>query len=210
MQMIRNKKTCENCQTTYDMMTFECPNCHKHNYDFDKTHTSKWTVSVSISHQIIYFAIGFVGLNIISLIVELIILAVNGFDKNAMDNAFNRSLSVIIIYFVLFIAMSVFVILDRKKFKHIFKPWYGYVAGFIGGVLLIFISIAYNTIIANFLPIQDNANETAVNSVLTTMPVLSVLVLAKPGTCYGTPHYCCYTYKRNKTKYRRNLFSACL
>ena len=109
--MLRVKKKCEQCETVHDMMDYECPNCHNPNEDFKKTKTSERVVTVPIVHQILFFAIGFIGLNIISLIVQFIVLAAVGFDFNVAETPINNAITISVTYFSLLAIMSIFVVL---------------------------------------------------------------------------------------------------
>ena len=179
--MLRVKKKCEQCEAVYDMMDYECPNCHNPNEDFKKTKTSERVVTVPIIYQILFFAIGFIGLNILSLIAQFIVLAAVGFDFNVAETPINNAITVSVTYFSLLAIMSIFVILKRKKFLHAFTSWKPYLAGLIGGVALIAISMGYSALIQAIHPVGDNANQTAVVEVTKALPFLTIFVLSFVG-----------------------------
>ena len=179
--MLRVNKKCEKCETIYDMMDYECSNCHNPNEDFYKTKTSDRTVNVSIPYQLVFFSVGFLGLNIISLAVQFIVLAVVGFDPEVATTEINNAITVIATYLLLLSVMLVFVILKRKKFIRAFTSWKPYVAGLIGGVALLGLSMAYSYLIQVIHPVGDNANQEAVVEVTHALPVLSFIVLAFVG-----------------------------
>lgn len=179
--MLRVKKKCEQCEAVYDMMDYECPNCHNPNEDFKKTKTSERVVTVPIIHQILFFAIGFIGLNILNLIAQFIVLAAVGFDFNVAETPINNAITISITYFSLLAIMSIFVILKRKKFLHAFTSWKPYVAGLIGGIALIAISIGYSALVQAIHPVGDNTNQTAVVEVTKALPFLTIFVLSFVG-----------------------------
>lgn len=179
--MLRVKKKCEQCEAVYDMMDYECPNCHNPNEDFKKTKTSERVVTVPIIHQILFFAIGFIGLNILSLIAQFIVLAAVGFDFNVAQTPINNAITVSVTYFSLLAIMSIFVILKRKKFLHAFTSWKPYVAGLICGIALIAISMGYSALVQVIHPVGDNANQTAVVEVTKALPFLTIFVLSFVG-----------------------------
>ena len=179
--MLRVNKRCEKCEEIYDMMDYDCPNCHNPNEDFLKTKTSDRVVTVPIPYQVVFFSVGFLGLNFISLIVQLVVLACVGFDDIVATSDINNAITITVTYFILVAVMLIFVLLKRKKFIRAFTDWKPYVAGIVGGILIMGLSILYGIIVQLIHPVGDNANQSAIVEVVEVMPILTFFILVFVG-----------------------------
>ena len=179
--MFRNKKRCEKCENIYDMMDYECSHCHNPNEDFYQTKTSDRVVNIPLLHQILVLGIGLFGLNVLTFLVEVFVLAFNGFNNDVLKEAGTLALTVSISYFTLFAAMMVFVILNRTKFIRPFTHWAPYVSGIVGGAAILGLSIAYSALVQQLYPVGDNANQTAVVDCLKASPFVIFIVLSFIG-----------------------------
>ncbi len=139
-----HKTVCDSCGNRYDETYPECPKCKAKNSTPD---AKKFThfVPTAFWKQLVYVALGFVGLQILTYLAMAIVLVANH-PENA--NAYLSSgeglfWTYTIVYPSLFVIMAFVVWGDWKKIWKSFLGWKPYVAGLIGFFALTTFSILY-------------------------------------------------------------------
>ena len=129
------------------------------------------------------FVVGFLGLDIFTLIVQIILKIIFPDWFVETNPSYVLSLSVLntIRYTVLAI---VFVILLFPRLKVILKKFLNWKTDLLGlafAVGIIFATVMYNLIISQFIEMEVNANEVAAENMILTYPILSIVVLGILG-----------------------------
>ena len=130
---------------------------------------------VKVWRRIIILALGLVGIYIAAFLAELIVLIFTK-DEDTISNLGN-----IIAYVMLFIAMVCMLIPHFPECLSSFKGWKPYVFGLAGFVAITSFDRIYLLIVNLFYQMPVGNNETAVRSVITQFPVLSIIVLGILG-----------------------------
>ena len=174
--MLFGKKNCTECGSNYDVVQPTCPTCGRRDENFETLGIPKYVVWMSWWKQLLLFVVGLIGLNILGIVAELLFYGI--LDPNSVEylltiNTFR--------YVMAAGAMAFVVWKDWKYFKNSVNRWWTYLAGIGFAVALIMASIFVNTIINFIYPTETNANQTAVNSLVTTYPLLSLLILGILG-----------------------------
>ena len=139
--------------------------------------------------QIVFFAIGLVGLITVEVIFQLLLVSIS---KAAIPSDYeydifiHSSLSNLILNGASYLTVAIiFIILikdDSSEFFKSFKGWRPYVAGLIGFSAIIIFNIVYSNILnATGLVIADNTNEASLNSIVVDYPFASLLIFAFIG-----------------------------
>ena len=115
------------------------------------------------------FAIGFVGLIVISFTIGLFLYFAD------IDEGFKTGITNFITYGILLIIFALVINKDVKLFKDDFKKWTSYLMGLAIAILLIAFSIIYANIINLFRHYEVSDNETSLRSIINVMPVLSII-----------------------------------
>ena len=129
------------------------------------------------------FLVGFIGLDIVSLIIQLILMAViPEYFKEGSEYYITGLAMINTIRYVLLTITFTWMLLPRLKvIIKKFANWKGDLLGLAFGAGLIVITIAYNLIISQFIDPGTNNNEVAAESMIVAYPVLSILVLGLLG-----------------------------
>ena len=133
--------------------------------------------------KIVLFATGFLGLQIIALIVQLILMATPLFDRTQMNFTILGSTLVNFITYLLICGLLVLICYlgkdgAGKKIFIPFKKKETYTWGFIGFGLVFIINIFFS-LIYNFLPdFEQNANQLGINEMLDAYPFLVFIMTA--------------------------------
>lgn len=133
--------------------------------------------------RLVLFGVGLIGLELITLVIELIVMAVNPSYLDEKSDLYLTGLTIVnsVRYAVLAV---MFVILLFPRLRVIlakFKNWKHDLIGLAGGVALILLSMLYNFIISQFVDIGANNNEEAAESMITMFPVISIFILGMIG-----------------------------
>lgn len=139
--------------------------------------------------QITFFVIGLVGLIIIELVAQLLLISIARLaygNTYLYDNFVNSSLASMILngssYLILGIIFIILIKEDDNELFKSFKGWKPYVAAAIGLASIMIFNVIYNLILsATGAIITDNANETSLNTMVTTFPFTSILIFAFVG-----------------------------
>ena len=133
--------------------------------------------------RLVLFIIGLLGLELITIIIQVIIMITNPalLDENSGLYVTGLTMMNSIRYLILIFG---FVALLYPRLKVIVKKfinWKTDLIGVLAGAILIGVTIAYNVIISQFIDIGVNNNEEAAESMIKSFPVLSILVLGLCG-----------------------------
>lgn len=175
-KMLFSKKNCSDCGSNYDIVDATCPVCGHRDENFETLGIPKNVTWLPWPKQIIIFAIGLIGLNLMSIIGELIFM--HFIDPNSVTyltviNVFRYAICALAICLVIF--------KDFKKFKDAFIKWQPYLIG-VGFAAAILISqVIINLFIQSLHPTTTSDNQQAVVSVITAYPVLSIFLLGIVG-----------------------------
>lgn len=182
--MFRNKKLCEDCLESYDALEYECPKCHKKNHDIEGKGISRHIAVTPIWVQIVLFAIGFIGLQIIALIVQIAFLMFKPEDISTSEYLYLPQIlgpSQFIAYGLLFFAFLAFIILYHNQFFKGWKDWKTYVSAIVGIHALLGFSMIYGLILNFFFQTSGNQNEGLIKIIVGNYPFLSILILGIVG-----------------------------
>lgn len=139
---------------------------------------------------LVLFSVGLFGLTVVQFVVSfvtsLIAAGIYGTQTANYHTFTSSSIYTMIVNGVAYVCIfGVFIFLssrDINEYLKSFKKWQPYVAGIIGFAAIITFSIIYSSILnATGVKTTDNANETAVNSVVATFPFASLLILGIIG-----------------------------
>ncbi len=196
--MLFGKKNCSQCGSSHDVVDATCPACRCKDENFDTLGIPENILWLPIWKQIVIFVIGLIGLNIFSLIGELIFY--NYYEEHyvtfiTLVNVFRYSLAAISIAAVLFG--------DFYRFKPHLKKWQPWLLGVAFGIGIIIATILYNAIVNSFYTTTDNDNQEAVNSVVSAYPYASIILLGIVGPVVEefTYHVGLYSFLRRVNKY---------
>jgi membrane protease YdiL (CAAX protease family) len=136
-------------------------------------------VKVSLAKNISFFAIGYLGLNIIALIFSLIGKSLNRYFMTTIEGSGIINFAC---YFILFGIMLLIFWKDIHKVLVEFKKLDTWLIGFSYGILLMFVSSIINYITVTLNPgLGTNVNEASIESILTVFPALSLIVFGIIG-----------------------------
>lgn len=171
---------CNSCHSYVDAYLDNCPKC-KNKLSRDILAT-KFTNMIFLEDykELIIFLIGFIGLNLVAVIVSLFVLTFNS------DELFANTLINFISYLVTFICMILYLFKDNLKilnsFKNTLSNYKGLIAVLIGSGLIIGFSYLYNVILyACGVTISESGNQSALNMMCKTYPVLSCIFIVFLG-----------------------------
>lgn len=144
---------------------------------------------LSILKQVLLFMIGLGGLTIIQVILQLGISSIASLaSKTTLDyQNFIRSTTFSMLlnglsYFILFLIFLILLRKDTDELFKSFKGWKPYVFGLVGFLAILNFNLVYNIILTSAgVSISDNANESALNSIVKDFPFLSILIFAIIG-----------------------------
>ena len=170
--MLFRSKKCSQCDSQYDVVSETCPVCHAKNEEFEALKIPKNHVWIPFEREILLFIFGIILLNLVSLIMQLFLT-----DDSVQTLMIINGTR----YAVVAVTMGCALIGRYKNFKNSFVKPIPYLIGLGGGVALILFSILYSNFIASVYPTEPNANQTAANALVTTYPVLSILLLGIVG-----------------------------
>lgn len=188
--MIKTKK-CPKCAAYYDETLPECPTCHEKN-DFstvDVEKQKKHSPELPLGRQILAFASGWLGLDILATIISLVISLVLSWKySDPAEVALAMQTLKISMYINFFAYVALFGVLFAIVFPILkplakqFKKWRPLVMGISYGIGIIaagtFIGLLYDLL--GIAP-SDNANESAVVAMMKGFPLMSFLAFVILG-----------------------------
>ena len=181
--MFQNKITCSNCHERIDALNIDCPNCHTHNFEYDKLKLSKHAFNVSFIWQLVLFFVGWMGLQIIASIVQIFFVAFSRVPiAELSENANLLGPIEFITYFLEAFIMIGLVILSKnaKNFIKPFKSFDTYVFGVIAFVIMYAVSTGYGNFVVPS-DVDTSGNQQLVISITLANPLLSIIVLGILG-----------------------------
>ncbi len=174
--MLFGKKNCTVCGSKYDVVHPTCPACGHRDENFETLGIPKYVVWMAWWKQLLLFVVGLIGLNILGILAELIIM--NYLDPSSIEYL----LAINSFRYILAAGAMVFIVWgDWKYFKNSMNRWWTYLAGMGFAWGLIIGSIIINLFIRTIYPTETNANQTAVNALIGSYPLISILILGILG-----------------------------
>ena len=174
--MLFGKKTCSNCGSEYDVVEATCPACKCADEDFETRGIPKNIFWVATWKQLVFFAIGLIGLNAISLISELFFGSMSETNPILYITLVN-----LVRYGLCAVAIGLVLIHDYHKFPVHLKNWKPWVIGIGFAAALVGATMVYNIIVNSFYPTTVNENQSIVNDVIGSYPILSIFLLGILG-----------------------------
>ena len=194
------KQKCPNCKREYDPARDKCPYCHCQSEFLEDPRLKEFknTTPLNFIKEIIIFLVGSLGLSVFVFIVEFIAAFFIGFQYGMDGGTRGREASELaeeffastdglalvefVAYSLLFVTLLFILWKDIKRLLLTFKNKRVFL-GFAFGAALMGISMVYNMIIQTAFGNIDttNANQTAVNSLVSSYPVASLLILGLVG-----------------------------
>jgi membrane protease YdiL (CAAX protease family) len=178
-------KICPKCGMYYDETLSECPSCHEKN-DVQAMHTEKKNVPLDLSlvRQAIAFGAGWLGLDVFATVILLVIrlIASLTFADAAQVTLYMQTIDVAMFtnffaYFAIFGILLVVIFPVLKPLLGQFKKFRPLLLGLAYGVLILASSIAISVFYYEIgISSSDNANETAVVTMMQAFPLLSFIV----------------------------------
>ncbi|MBO4855891.1 MAG: CPBP family intramembrane metalloprotease [Bacilli bacterium] len=174
--MLFGKKNCTQCGSKYDVVEPTCPTCKCRDANFEQLGIPKNILWLPTWKQLVCFAIGLIGLNLISIIGSIF------FGWYGQEHYITYVTAVNAVrYGLCAIGIACVLIHDYHKFPPFLKKWYPWVIGIGFAVALVTSSMMYNIIVNLFHPTTANENQQIVNQVIGSFPFTSILLLAILG-----------------------------
>lgn len=175
--MYFKKTQCPNCQSTHDEMLDYCPFCHSRNelhQDFRKRHPLTF---IPWYRELMMFLIGFMGMTAIALVFSFVFA--NIYQNN---NELGEMLVNTFTYIALFVILVLVLLPYLRNLMDRFKNPFAYMWAGIGTAALLVFSIVYSVIIQTLIPdIGEGGNQTAVNNMVVSYPLVSILIIGIIG-----------------------------
>jgi membrane protease YdiL (CAAX protease family) len=171
-----------------DPTAANCPHCGKPGPYFKEAQSFKHHVHCGWPRQLIGFLVGWAGFQIAGLIVSLVMSTIyRSLNPSVTATEVNKwletpwpSLGLTSIAYLL-VAGGLFAThwSDRAELFKPFKHGLSYAFGVAGGITLLILSATWNTMAQNLWPwVTANANQTALESMIKTSPIICVILLA--------------------------------
>lgn len=171
------KIQCSKCECRYDGMAQNCPKCGEPNPNVPpKKLFGNNTTYFPFWMQIVLFFVGWLGFQALGLILSFIIGGINAEDIT------KEAILTFSAYGILTCALVGICNKHVVELAKTFKKWLAPVAAIGGFMALMSFNMIYSTFLnALNLGVEDNANETSINSIITVYPVLSILIIGLLG-----------------------------
>ena len=129
--------------------------------------------------RFILFLLGFLGLELITILIALIVGKVNSEYLNETSPLYVTGNMIInaIRYTILFVLFVLLLLPRLRIIARKFKNWKTDLIGLAFGVGLILIDMLYSTIVSNFIDMGVNANQELAVKMIKEFPVLSIIIL---------------------------------
>ncbi len=190
-----HKESCHSCGQKFDSALIACPNCGTPNEDEKTRRSWKECTPVGPWRELFCFLFGFLGLQIIQIIVQLIVtlvvgnnLASTGLTGNDLEKAILSFLSsgngLAAIFFPVYSLLFIGFIIALWKYLPRILARFAKPKTYLAIVFLIAIyafDILYGTLISKYTGGQNNQNQSNVNSILFAYPALSIIILGIIG-----------------------------
>lgn len=189
-----DKTTCERCQKSFDNRLDECPKCHTKNPNYDISRSNNNLFWLDPFRQLALFLLVWIGLTVISVLTQIIGLAIMMANNPSADpevlasskelifttNALSYILCVIIIIIIIFP-------FKKKLLPHFnkLKPYF-FGLGIMG--LLVALSVVWGLISTSLYSLitgetgtGDNINQQTLITLIKVYPVLSLIIFGIVG-----------------------------
>ena len=177
--MLFGKKNCTQCGSSYDIVESTCPACKCRDENFENLGIPKNILWLVTWKQLVCFAIGLIGLNLISFIGSIF------FYDYAQPSSPHYiqfiTLVNVVRYLTCAVAIGCILIHDYHKFPPFLKKWQPWVIGigFAGALLLS--SALYSGLINLIHPTTANENQQIINKLIDTYPITCIFLLGFLG-----------------------------
>lgn len=190
-----HKDFCSSCGKRYDSALQNCPSCGTPNPEEEIARSWKECTPLGLWREVFCFLYGLVGLQIIQIIVEVIVIAINKgqiYEPGMSNEAYAAALTAFLssgnglaaiffpTYAILFvgfiIALWKYLKPLAKRFANIKTLW-----GIATVVVLYLFSFAYGNLISRWTGGADNQNQNNVVSVINAYPVYSIIIFGFVG-----------------------------
>lgn len=205
------KIKCNNCGKVYDSEEHICPNCIKEGYEKPNKGFGNRYFVTPIWKQATLFGIGFLGFQIIALIIQLFIQLINIRNYPTTDELITFMNSVKVsaainfsAYFIVLIALLLVLYKDNLRISNCFKDWKIFVGAVIGVIAIYAFNIFYGLILHVLgVDVSSNDNQSQLESIIAYYPLLSTLVFGIIGPICEELTYRVglYTFTRRINKY---------
>jgi membrane protease YdiL (CAAX protease family) len=167
---------CDQCQTKYDELDKVCPKCGKENPFVSHKRFGDNALIVPFWMQIVLFAIGWLGFQLLGLILTFIVgvMDIEAVRKNAL------------ITFLAYGLLAGILIATQatqlKKYIRSAKNWLAPILGLAGFFAIMIFNFTYSIFLnVTGLSVTNNANEESIDSIITIYPLLSIIVIGIIG-----------------------------
>lgn len=187
--MLTGKTRCDNCQTQFDECLEECSKCHTKSRRFAELNINDKMTWTETRRQIGLFLLGWIGLQIISIIYVVINYAIEVFSHglsyeeatDVISNPLNSMLNNSVSYTLLLVGMLIIIWPQIRKILKSYASGQNILFGFLLGFALIGASAVYGLIVSSFYSTSGNANQTTLTSLITQYPVPTIIILGIIG-----------------------------
>ena len=133
--------------------------------------------------RLVLFLVGLLGLEGLTLIIELIVMAVNPSLLNSESEEYIVGLTFInsARYVILFFAFLALLFPRLMILVLKFKNWKNVIIGAIFGLLLVRIDVVYSYAISSVIDLETNTNQLMAEQMIIAYPALSIMVLGLLG-----------------------------
>ena len=177
--MLFGKKNCTQCGSDYDVVEATCPACKCRDANFESLGIPKNILWLPTWKQLVCFAIGLFGLNLISLIASLF------FGEYADPSSPHYLQFITIVNVVRYVlcagAIACVLIHDYHKFPVFLKKWQPWLIGIGFAAALLITSTLYTYLVNLIHPTEANENQRIINEMIDKFPLVSVLLLGFLG-----------------------------
>ncbi len=179
------KKECPYCFKSMQEEEEICPHCNKM---LVAKRTNRATF-LPLRKEIALFCIGLFGFQIAGLLVQILLAAIarSNFSSQVDYESFMKSTPVSAginfgVYLFLFACLSLVLQKDNLKLIKTFKYWVVPVAAIAGFIAIIVFNYSYNILLQILkISINDNVNESSINTVVASYPLMSLIVFGIVG-----------------------------
>ena len=170
---------CPNCDTYHDPTLQKCPSCHKDNELFRINRLPKRVLFLHPYAQIGLFLVGFayVGMRLAELLFSVFLSSIPSDNK-----LFQTTLTLMLTYSTMFIALGAIVLLTRKKeLNSKFTSGTDYIYGVAYAVTLVCVGTIISALISLIYRAGDNVNQTTAIDIAKNYPIPAFFLFAFLG-----------------------------
>ena len=176
--MFFKEKRCSSCGAHYDDKLAFCPECHHENElskENEKINKMCW---LTVKDQLFNFLIGFLGLNIITVILSVI------FSKTAQQN---QTFALFIVNTLAYILVTILLIAYNfgNHLTKFLKPYFlkkdSYLYGILGAAVLLALSAICSIFADAMFPNAISGNQDSATTLVVNYPISSIIVLGILG-----------------------------